>query len=49
MKNFAQRLRSAFSLEYDKASNEEIRSSILKGANVKGTNMIVLKIGRAHV
>ena len=44
MKNFAQRLRSAFSLVYDKASNEEIRSSILKGANVKGTNMIVLML-----
>lgn len=35
-------LSSAFSLEKDKASNEEIREIILSGANIKGTNMFIL-------
>ena len=41
---YKQKLKELFSLEYDKASNKEIREAIISGANVKGTNMAVLMI-----
>lgn len=41
---FKQKLKELFSLEYDKASNKDIREAIISSANVKGTNMAVLMI-----
>ncbi|MGL5353012.1 MAG: DUF389 domain-containing protein [Clostridium sp.] len=37
-------IKSAFSLESDKASNEEIYKTIINGSNVKGTNLIILML-----
>lgn len=42
MNDFVRMLRSAFSLEDGKASPEEIRKTILSGAQVRGTNMCIL-------
>lgn len=44
MGSFKQKIHELFSLEYDKASNKEIREDIISGANIKGTNMAVLMI-----
>lgn len=44
MIEFKQKLREMFSLEYDRASNKEIKEAILSGANIKGTNMFILMI-----
>lgn len=41
---FKEKIHEYFSLEYDKASNKEIREDIMSGANIKGTNMAVLMI-----
>lgn len=44
MDMFKQKIKELFSLEYDKASNKEIREAIISGANIKGTNMFILMI-----
>jgi len=44
MSSLKQKIRELFSLEYDKASNKEIREDIISGANIKGTNMTVFMI-----
>lgn len=44
MDSFKQKIMEFFSLEYDRASNKEIREAILSGANIKGTNMFILMI-----
>ena len=37
-------IRNAFSLESDRASNDEIRTTIIKASNVKGTNLFILML-----
>lgn len=44
MKQILRTLRNAFSLESDRASNDEIRTTIVKAANVKGTNLFILML-----
>ena len=44
MHTFKEKIHEYFSLEYDKASNKEIREDIISGSNIKGTNMAVLMI-----
>ncbi len=42
MKNVFGELRSAFSLQHDRASNDEIHLTMISGATVKGTNLFIL-------
>lgn len=44
MKKFLLTLKNAFSLELDKASNEEIRETIIQASNFKGTNLFILML-----